>query len=238
MSIKSKIACEFSAERLAGGKPLYLWTFTFPALLPIDVACKHWQDLARDLVRKHKVFGLRVYELHPGGHGLHIHLLTTLRYDVRLLRPTCEHHGFGRINVTVIPASASAYVAKYVAKQHLDKRDDDLRGKRMWQPVGKKLWPCPVSRVCDISLESATNRVYTEIRGSASLGFKKALQYWRVAQLVVLGVLTVSSSSQGFSVGVSPVCRACLRTQSSYDFRLMPGTYCFDALEHDLGVLS
>jgi hypothetical protein len=148
-------------------------------------------------------------------------------------------HGFGRINVTVIPSSASSYVAKYVAKQNGNaRRDDDMKGKRLWQPVGKKLWPCPVSRVCDIELQSASKRVYDDIRGSFQVGCKKALQYWRVAQLVVLGFLSISTSSDGFTIHPHSLCRQCLSCQSSYDFHLLPGTYCFDSLEHDLGVWS
>lgn len=148
---KSAQACKWSISSLCKGqKWAYLWTFTFRERLPVDVACDRWQKLQRDLVRSCGLSGVRVYEMHPGGHGLHVHLVCRDRYDVRVIRHYARVNGFGRIHVKPIPAASSDYVAKYLTKS---KRCVELKGKRLWGCLG--FTGC---RVSDVECDSPISR--------------------------------------------------------------------------------
>lgn len=133
---KSRMALEWNLQLLTmtmgEGDRLCFWTFTVPALLhPKEVACM-WRDCARELVRSLGFFGVRVFELHPFGHGLHVHVCTTRYFDVNKVRAIAERFGWGRLHVecwdTTSLESACKYMSKYVGKQG---------GKQLWQ--GQKL---------------------------------------------------------------------------------------------------
>lgn len=154
---KSGIACEFSIEALLKDhKIAYLWTFTFAEVLPEDVAARLWSRLAQDLRRQVGFYGVRCFELHPGGHGLHIHFVTPRRYDVNHVRHYSDLHSFGRINVKRMPASAAGYIAKYLQKAS---RCPALKGKRLWSCVGFK----EGSKVKDIVIDSPITREIKKI---------------------------------------------------------------------------
>src|SRR3954462_15316001 len=78
---KSRFAFESSVEWLpvsAHGN-LYLWTFTFAEVIDVAEGRRRWSRFLNKLRHRRrylKLCGLRVYELHPGGHGLHVHVLT------------------------------------------------------------------------------------------------------------------------------------------------------------------
>ena len=231
---RSKIACEFSCERLCGNGFGYLWTFTFKELLPINVACELWQNLARDLVRKLGVFGLRVFELHPGGHGLHIHLLTCARFDVCQVRKLSDFHGFGRINVVKIPCDACTYVAKYVSKSHSE-RDAVLKGRRLWQPVGKRFWPVSPSRVSDIDFLTCENDIFQKLTGGNQVSLRRSLQYRRVAQLLTAGYFSLVNNWSGLCFSPHPSLFSFFPDlRYSYSYPAIPATYVFDDLLHDV----
>jgi hypothetical protein len=154
---KSGIACEFSIKALLKDhKIAYLWTFTFAEVLPEDVAAWMWSRLAQDLRRQVGFYGVRCFELHPGGHGLHIHFVTPRRYDVNHVRHYSDLHGFGRINVKRMPASAAGYIAKYLQKAS---RCPALKGKRLWSCVGFK----EGSKVKNIVIDSPITREIKKI---------------------------------------------------------------------------
>lgn len=156
MSSKSAAALEFSIERLgAEGEWLYLWTFTFADQIPAVIAASRWSSLNRDLVRTVGFEGVRVFELHPGGHGLHVHCVVKSRHDVRTVRKYANRHGFGRINVKAIPSDRAAYVAKYLWKS---KRAEVLRGRRLWAGIG-----FDANKVRDIIVDSPLTRKVKEI---------------------------------------------------------------------------
>ena len=147
MSMKSKVACQFSIADLAQtAQKLYLWTFTFADLLDIKVAAKRWSRFVKDRHRGFTVSfpdcsGIRVFEMHRGrweahigenlSHGLHIHMVVNRRLDVDIMRSKWEHFGGGRINVRVITPGHECYVAKYLSKA----RGAALEGLRLWAPI-------------------------------------------------------------------------------------------------------
>lgn len=131
---KSKAACEMTIlDMVEKTDRCYLWTFTFREVLPLKTAAKLWSYARRDMVRQLSYCGVRVYEIHPGGHGLHIHVVTSNYYRVEAIRAICNKHGLGRIDVVRIPPSDACYVCKYLAKQN---RAPCLKGFRMWGAIG------------------------------------------------------------------------------------------------------
>lgn len=169
---KSAQSCIWSIRSLLAEKKVaYLWTFTFRHRLEIPDACGRWQDLQRDLVRSVGFQGVRVYELHPGGHGLHIHVITSGRHDVRAVRHFAELSGFGRIHVKPLAASGADYVAKYLTKA---RRSPELKGRRLWACLGFK-----GAKVRDCELDSPISREIKKIPTSEIVDYFR-LMNWAV----------------------------------------------------------
>lgn len=116
------------------------WTFTLPVQVHPKIASKMWCDLSRDLVRNLGFSGVRVFELHPGGHGLHVHLVTSGFFRVSAVRHYCRLHGFGRVEVKRCKAGdvgkVAGYMSKYLAKQLRDFKDFSLKGMRWYATFG------------------------------------------------------------------------------------------------------
>lgn len=121
---------------LSGKDDCRLWTFTVRERQPPRVTACMWSLLQRDLVRGLRYQAVRVFELHPGGHGLHVHAVTPHFYPVDWVRAITNSHGWGRIHVKTIPACAAGYVAKYLSKEFW-RPYKELRGMRLWACVGK-----------------------------------------------------------------------------------------------------
>jgi len=128
-----------------------LWTFTIPgkdAILP-QQAGRMWGNLQRRLVRELGFFGVRAFELHPGGHGLHVHAVASKYFDVNHVRRLAKACGFGRVHVCCIPRDKARYIGKYLSKQ---KRYPELKGMRLFARVGaSKFAGVPTSRIECIS---------------------------------------------------------------------------------------
>lgn len=119
-----------------GHKRVRLWTFTVPDCVPPRIVASRWSKCQRDLVRSLSFQAVRVFELHPGGHGLHVHAITPFYYPVTEMRVVTTRHLFGRINVTNIPGEKAEYICKYLSKQFW-RPYKELRGMRLWACVGK-----------------------------------------------------------------------------------------------------
>lgn len=134
---KSAEVCAMAIDSLlAGRESCRLWTFTVPRKQPPRVTASMWSLLQRDLVRSLHFQAVRVFELHPGGHGLHVHAVTPHFYPVDWVRVLTNSHGWGRIHVKVVPACAAGYVTKYLSKQFW-RPYRELRGMRLWACVGR-----------------------------------------------------------------------------------------------------
>jgi len=152
MSIKSKIAFEFSVERYFQGEQFArLWTFTLVDVLNVQEFRPCWNNLQHAL-RRIGFHGIRVYELHPGGHGLHVHLVTKGWFDVDVVRPLAQRYGWGRVHVKEIPASEAAYIGKYLGKQT---RENAIKGMRLWSGL---VWKC--NKVRDIVNDGTVARMF------------------------------------------------------------------------------
>lgn len=129
MFTKSSVAFSFSANR-----PMmrYFWTFTTRVPVWGKQIGYEWNKLLSRM-RKAKIplRGVRVFELHPGGHGFHVHALTTEYVNVKLLRKALPRP-WGRVQVEPISGNATAYLSKYLAK-----KDQGIgRGRRRWACFG------------------------------------------------------------------------------------------------------
>lgn len=157
MSLKSTCALENNVQMLfEEGKPVYFWTFTLAtAIHPYD-ACKLWKMLCRDLVRKLGMSGVRVFELHPQGHGLHVHLATNNYVRVEHVRQLTEKHGWGRLHVQVWEKdTCSGYMGKYLSKQQKYFSGAKLKGVRWWAVFGDVSDKVRVKDVVSISFFKA-----------------------------------------------------------------------------------
>lgn len=205
----SKFACECNCERLACNRMVYLWTFT-TADSPSPAECSlRWKQAVSQLTRKLGFFGVRVFEMHPGGHGMHVHLVTSKRFDVSAVRVITTRAGFGRIHVKSIPSCHASYIAKYLSKQRKSDSETTLpRGVRSWAIVGRSFFG-EYTRVKDCQVKSPQKGVYNLLStlyptspGLASLALG------RVASLISHGLLVpLSPSLDGMGIIVS-VCGA------------------------------
>ena len=175
---RSKMALLFTMRSMfEGRKRGYFWTFTFVGVLDVKMATRAWTRFLNDhLRRKLKFEGLRAFEMHPDGHGLHIHVVTVKRYnivDVLALIAGSQFAGvFGRVNVKWFPVERLEYLAKYVGKSQ---REPCFKGVRVWASFG--VAAAVRSRVKDVVYDSIMSRMVKDIfsEGRASvLGFAQS----------------------------------------------------------------
>lgn len=180
---KSRVACQMSIDLLLQGKTTaFLWTFTVPEnrLDPRETA-RRWNRCQRKLVGRLGFVGVRVFELHPGGHGLHIHLVCRQRYPVCAVRDVTTRYGFGRINVKAIPAISGGYIAKYLTKQTLQDFPE-LKGLRLWAKIGTKISDWKGVKVNDVFCDSDSLKLFRAWLPFAS--FDQARSFHFVHQLM------------------------------------------------------
>lgn len=180
MGLKTKLAFQFTMKDMAKAssmKDLFMWTFTFAEVLPIEEAKKRWGNFVKNRTRGltnsyPSMSGIRVFEMHPGGrdglsHGLHIHLVTDTFLPVDVMR-IMWHHFAGaksRLHVKPISKDSAHYIGKYLSKD----RVEALKGTRLWQAIGH----CDKTCVRDIVVQSEFTDAYkflnVAMRGFAQL---------------------------------------------------------------------
>jgi hypothetical protein len=133
---RSQIAFLKSAEVLESCTgQLYFWTFTWKEKdLPIPEYRRTWNRFTVALRRRLPLGfkALRVWERHPGGHGLHVHMLSTIRMDLGMVRLLLERAGMGIVcHVAKAQTGCAKYLAKYLTKQ------GRIRGVKQWSKLGK-----------------------------------------------------------------------------------------------------
>lgn len=181
---KSKMAFQFSCDSIPQNRKghLYFWTFTFAEVLDVAEARQCWSRFLRSL-RKRKLRhgldfqGLRVFELHPGGHGLHIHVLTHCFLYVNEVRALWRSCGGGRLHALPIPANRAAYAGKYLRKSG---RPSCFKGVRLWAAFGGM----EHTKVKEVRIESSWTRAYqflaTTVRTTCGKTFKKLRWFHRL----------------------------------------------------------
>lgn len=95
-SRKTRLSAEHNVRCFFADHPVtYYWTFTFDvSMQDKDEAETRFRPL-RDLVRRRGGKMMEFWELHPGGHGWHVHVLTNLFFDVTWMRGADPEHKTG-----------------------------------------------------------------------------------------------------------------------------------------------
>lgn len=177
---RSGVACWWSILNLiqgakAEGVPCYMWTLTFAKVYP-DSWCGNMHanlvrllgnDAKRGHLGKCDFAGVRVTEVHPGGHGIHFHWIIRGRLPLSRVRQRAKQCGFGHIFIArdarqrfrVVDEGAAGYVAKYLTK------GDKLAGVRSWACIGNYNG----TKTIDIEFDSAQNRVFRAAYRAAKL---------------------------------------------------------------------
>jgi len=140
MSFKrSKFACESSIKALAqdGEATLRLWTITLREQLPHGTGMSLLSHALKTLTSC-GLRGVRVWELHPQGHGVHMHIVTDKFLPVSRVRQTLHQLDphVGRIHVCRLHPDATCYAAKYLSKSQ---RENSTKARRLWAWFGPKL---------------------------------------------------------------------------------------------------
>jgi hypothetical protein len=181
---RTKCAFNFSAEELIPSRNgnLYMWTFTYEEVLDVKEAKKRWSKFQNGISHRQKrgkameLAGLRVFQMHPGGHGLHVHLATGCYLHISWMRRLWRKAGGGRIHVTPIAHNRVGYLARYLGRAA---RPYCLKGARLWAKFGK----FNASRVKDIVIESDWTRTYRLLAASLGKTFT-SLPFYRRTQAV------------------------------------------------------
>lgn len=138
--MKSRVAFLLSAQMLFEHSPksMYLWLFTFEKVYNDWEYPRLWNEFTK---RLHDLYplacGLRVLEVHPGGHGLHYHLLINRRLSIQLVNRISHKYGIGFTSVQKCwDFGAALYLAKYLTKE-MRRGGQRLHGKiQRWGTYG------------------------------------------------------------------------------------------------------
>lgn len=147
---RSKAAFRLSVQTFfeqveRGEHQAFLWTFTLKKVISVADAFKAWNKFAKALWKyglhpetgEQTIVGIRVAEFHPGGHGVHFHVLINRRIPIQAVRRRAEQYGFGWIDVRRAhcgKGTLGGYLSKYLSKRD---RPPCFKGRRLWQAFGQ-----------------------------------------------------------------------------------------------------
>jgi len=116
--------------------------------------------------------GVKVVEIHPGGHGLHFHWVIKGRIPIHTLLDISRPLGFGRIQVDDKPAglATAGYLSTYLTKQ----KNKKLDGLRRWGCLGDYVG----IRARDIEYLSPSVQVFREAFREAKSAGKPSGAAW------------------------------------------------------------
>lgn len=134
MSIKQKIRLDNCVEYLLKKQQCYFWTFTTVDVVDYRTIADRWRKLRNYLNVKYDGFlYVQNFEIHPKGHGWHIHMLCNVFLNLRDKRlfALIKRYGFGRINVERVKTkSVSDYFSKHAIKAYRYHRTLEGKSKR------------------------------------------------------------------------------------------------------------
>jgi hypothetical protein len=157
-----------------------MWTFTLRECVDVKAGARLWSRLWSDVLRRIGFRGVRFYELHRGGHGLHVHFLTPVFVPVDDVRDAIRSHlageawgaGFG-VDVQEVGEGGILYALKYVRKA---RRCLALKGVRLWARCGVQGERCK-----DIRIDTARGRVareYIRVFGHSWRNLQASTELW------------------------------------------------------------
>jgi len=164
---KSKVACEWSIERLGGRHAgqravrLFMWTFTNKECLGTREARTRFSEVLRRLGID-GAGGVRVFEFHRD-HGLHMHCIVRERLGVHRVRELWESIGGGRIHVCRVRERCFGYVAKYLCKGVAC-----MKGMRLWACFGG----FKGEKVKDVAVQSRLGDLYKWVKDHGQIRWR------------------------------------------------------------------
>jgi len=177
----SQLACWWSITKLINENPsnAWFWTLTIREQVSDNVASNMHRELTRSI--QHEVRanrwpatwgGVKVVEIHPGGHGLHFHWVIKGRIPIHTLLDISRPLGFGRIQVDDKPAglATAGYLSTYLTKQ----KNKKLDGLRRWCCLGDYIGV----RARDIEYLSPSVQVFREAFREAKSAGKPSGAAW------------------------------------------------------------
>lgn len=132
MSVSKEIR-EYRADKtlqvlMSKSKCVFL-TLTTPDVVDYKTVRERWRNLRHWLVRRlGKPQYIMNYELHPKGHGWHIHAVFTCYISLKKHLHTIRSFGFGRVGVEVV---YSKFVSDYLTKHCLKAYRGEIKTKRL-----------------------------------------------------------------------------------------------------------
>ena len=107
---------------MQNGKCIFL-TLTTPDIVSLFELRKRWRALRhwliQDVFRGRKVHYVMNFELHPKGHGWHIHAVFNRPIDLNLRLKDIQFYGFGRVDVRLVRSKGvSDYLTKHCLKAY------------------------------------------------------------------------------------------------------------------------
>lgn len=141
-TIKRSAALECTLRTMTALGPTYFWTLTTVDEVtdPKEIS-RRWNSFLTVLRREYKgtdkIRGLRLYEMHPGGHGIHVHFVINRFIHVNVVRRIAQATGWGRIHA-VSWDEKRGDIATYLKKYLFKSRDVDWCGTRVYSTFGLK----------------------------------------------------------------------------------------------------
>jgi len=119
---KRQMALVYGICQLMRTGPLFLWTFTFKEVYQDEMCAERCRAMMRRLNQKFgRIGSVRAFELHPGGHGLHCHVVMNRRLPAREVWRIAGKTGLGRVDVVKVKpgdeVATAIYMTKYFTKE-------------------------------------------------------------------------------------------------------------------------
>lgn len=145
-SVKKKFRLEVALDELARTGPLFFWTLTTADCCDYATISQRWKGVRHWLNEKFDNFRyIQNFELHPLGHGWHIHFVCNHFIDLKTLLPRFRDFGFGRVNVKeVVSLTVGNYLLKHAWKPVKNSNTSNVPRVRLIN-ISKNLC-CPLSR--------------------------------------------------------------------------------------------
>ena len=110
---------EDTVEQLLKRRSCFFLTLTTPKRVELIDIREMWRNFRHDFARLLHFNYIMNYELHPRGHGWHIHAIIDKYLPLRKYLSRIHKHGFGRTNIKVATTKTiSDYLTKHIIKAY------------------------------------------------------------------------------------------------------------------------
>lgn len=151
-----KIRCdEVLRSFMASSRGCVFLTLTTPDVVDLSEIRRRWREFRHEIMRRLKTDPKYVmnYEVHPNGHGWHIHSVFNRYLPHELLLPLARASGFGRLDVRRVgSAGVAEYLTKHALKAYAKRTKYAEKGAKRARLVNTSRG---LPRLCDYHYESS-----------------------------------------------------------------------------------